>query len=248
MRFGFPMRYYGYGLAGGFNLFNPTILLLLAGTILSLYAQHRVNSTFKKYQKTSARCGMTGAQAAMTLLHSQGIYDVRIQPVSGSLTDHYDPSKKTLSLSEPVINSTSLSAVAVAAHECGHAMQDAEKYVPLTIRTAIVPIANFGSSISWPLILIGLIFGGTGSTLCQIGILCFSLVVLFQLVTLPVEFNASTRALNLLEAEGILAHDEDKSAGKVLRAAALTYVASAATMIFQLLRLILIYGGNRRDR
>ena len=191
---------------------------------------------------------MTGAEAARRLLNSQGIYDVTVRPVSGSLTDHYDPRTKVVNLSESVYNATSVAAIGVAAHECGHAMQHNEGYGPLKFRSALVPVANFGSQISWPLILIGVIFGGLGSPLVQIGILMFTLAVLFQLVTLPVEFNASNRAVKLLDSQGILAGDEVKGTRKVLSAAALTYVAAAATSILQLLRLIILFGGrNRRD-
>lgn len=242
--YGYGMRYgmgYGYGL-------DPTILLVLIGVLLSLWAQGRVNSTFNKYSKVRSRTGMTGAEAARRLLNSQGIYDVTVRPVSGSLTDHYDPRTKVVNLSESVYNATSVAAIGVAAHECGHAMQHNEGYGPLKFRSALVPVANFGSQISWPLILIGVIFGGLGSPLVQIGILMFTLAVLFQLVTLPVEFNASNRAVKLLDSQGILAGDEVKGTRKVLSAAALTYVAAAATSILQLLRLIILFGGrNRRD-
>lgn len=191
---------------------------------------------------------MTGAEAARRLLNSQGIYDVTVQAVSGNLTDHYDPRTKVVNLSESVYGATSVAAIGVAAHECGHAMQDNEGYAPLRFRSALVPAANFGSKLSWPLILIGVLFGGLGSPLVQIGILMFTLAVLFQLVTLPVEFNASGRAVKLLDSQGILTQDEVSGTRKVLSAAALTYVAAAAGSILQLLRLIILYGGrNRRD-
>ena len=170
-----------------------------------------------------------------------------IQHVSGNLTDNYNPGKKTLNLSDSVYNSTSVAAVGVAAHECGHAIQHQQGYAPLTIRSAIVPVANFGSTLAWPLIILGLIFGQGGSLLIHIGILCFSLAVLFQLVTLPVEFNASSRALTILGQQGILSESELPYTRKVLGAAALTYVASAAAAILQLLRLILLFGGRRND-
>ena len=192
--------------------------------------------------------GMTGAQAADRILRSAGIYDVTIQHVSGNLTDHYNPSKKTLNLSDSVYGSTSVAAVGVAAHECGHAIQHQQGYAPLHLRTAIVPVANIGSVLAWPLILIGLFFSrNTGSLLINIGILCFSLAVLFQLVTLPVEFNASSRALRILGEQGILSESEIPYTRKVLSAAALTYVASAAASILQLLRLVLLFGGRSRD-
>lgn len=239
---GYGMGYgYGYGL-------DPTMILVLIGVLLSLWAQGRVNSAFRKYGRVRSRTGMTGAEAARRLLNSQGIYDVTIEHISGSLTDHYDPRAKVLRLSDAVYGSDSVAAVSVAAHECGHAMQDNEDYAPLRFRSALVPVANFGSQLSWPLILIGVIFGGLGSPLVQIGILMFTLAVLFQLVTLPVEFNASGRAIKLLDSQGILLAEEVNGTKKVLSAAALTYVAAAATSILQLLRLIILFGGrNRRD-
>ena len=227
---------YGYGYGYGLD---PTIILVLIGVALSLWAQGRVNSTFSRYSRVRSMTGMTGAEAARRLLNAQGIYDVTVQQIAGELTDHYDPRTKTVNLSQSVYG----------AHECGHAMQDNEGYAPLRFRSALVPVANFGSSLSWPLILLGLVFGGLGSPLVEIGILMFSLAVLFQLVTLPVEYNASARAVRLLDAQGILAGEEVNGTRKVLNAAALTYVAAAATSILQLLRLIILFGGrNRRDR
>lgn len=238
---------YGYGLGYGYG-FDPTIILILIGVGLSLWAQGRVTSTFNKYSRMGSRTGMTGADAAKRLLHAQGIYDVTIRQVAGNLTDHYDPRNKTLNLSQSVYGATSVAAIGVAAHECGHAMQDNEGYGPLKFRSALVPVANLGAKISWPLILIGVLIGGLGSPFVQIGILMFSLAVLFQLVTLPVEFNASSRAVRLLDAQGILAGEEVSATRKVLSAAALTYVAAAATSILQLLRLVILFGGrNRRD-
>ena len=239
--------YGGYGMGYGYGL-DPTMILVLIGVLLSLWAQGRVNSAFRKYGRVRSRTGMTGAEAARRLLNSQGIYDVTIEHISGSLTDHYDPRSKVLRLSDAVYGSDSVAAVSVAAHECGHAMQDNEDYAPLRFRSALVPVANFGSQLSWPLILIGVIFGGLGSPLVQIGILMFTLAVLFQLVTLPVEFNASGRAIKLLDSQGILLAEEVSGTKKVLSAAALTYVAAAAASILQLLRLIILFGGrNRRD-
>lgn len=238
---------YGYGMGYGYYGYDWTVFLVLIGVVLSLWAQGRVTSTFGKYSKVRSRTGMTGAEAARRLLNSQGIYDVTVRPVSGELTDHFDPRTKTVNLSQSVYNATSVAAIGVAAHECGHAMQHDEGYAPLKFRSALVPAANFGSKLSWPLIVLGLVFGGLGSPLVQIGILMFTLAVLFQLVTLPVEFNASARAVKLLDAQGILAGDEVKGTRKVLSAAALTYVAAAATSILQLLRLIILYGGRRRD-
>ena len=171
-----------------------------------------------------------------------------VRHVSGNLTDHYDPRNKTLNLSDPVYNSTSVAAIGVAAHECGHAIQHQRNYVPLTLRSAIVPVANIGSTLAWPLILIGLLFNSQmGHNLIMIGIIAFSFAVIFQLVTLPVEFNASSRALHFLNDTGMLSHEELRSTRKVLKAAALTYVASAAAAILQLLRLVILFGGNRRD-
>ncbi len=236
---------YGYGYGYGFD---PTIILVLIGVALSLWAQGRVNSTFSRYSRVRSMTGMTGAEAARRLLNAQGIYDVTVQPIAGELTDHYDPRTKSVNLSQSVYGATSVAAIGVAAHECGHAMQDNEGYAPLRFRSALVPAANFGSKLSWPLILLGLVFGGLGSPLVEIGILMFSLAVLFQLVTLPVEYNASARAVRLLDSQGILAGEEVSGTRKVLNAAALTYVAAAATSILQLLRLIILFGGrNRRD-
>ena len=191
---------------------------------------------------------MNGAQAAQRVLQAAGIYDVQVRHVSGSLTDHYDPRTKTVNLSDPVYNATSVAALGVAAHECGHAIQHAKSYAPLSIRSALVPIANFGSMLAWPVILIGLLFNTRSSGLIiDIGILLFSAAVLFQLVTLPVEFDASRRALVMLRTQGILADDELRYTRRVLKSAALTYVDSAAAAILQLLRIILITNGRRRD-
>ena len=227
--------------------FDPSYVLILIGLLLSMAASAKVNSTYARYARVGARCGMTGAEAAKRLLNSQGIYDVTVRRVPGKLTDHYDPRNKTVNLSESVYGSTSIAAIGVAAHECGHAMQDAGGYVPLRVRGALVPVANFGAQISWPLILIGLLFSsGSSSMLITLGILMFSLSVLFQLVTLPVEFNASSRAVNLLDRTGILAGQEVGQTRQVLSAAALTYVAAAAASILQLFRLLYRFGGNRR--
>lgn len=233
------MGYYGF--------FDPTMILVLIGMALSMWASARVNSTFARYSGVRSATGMTGAEAAQKLLNSQGIYDVTVRKVAGKLTDHYDPRTKTVNLSESVYGSTSVAAIGVAAHECGHAMQDNTEYVPLKLRGAIVPAANIGAQLSWPLILIGVFIAGFGSTIVQIGILLFSLSVLFQLVTLPVEFNASSRAVRLLDSTGILRGDEVDGTRKVLSAAALTYVAAAAGSILQLLRLLILFGGRRDD-
>ncbi|MEG1576578.1 MAG: zinc metallopeptidase [Clostridium sp.] len=232
--------YYGYGL-------DPTIILVLIGVVLSMWASARVNSTFSKYSKVRSMTGMTGADAAKKLLNSQGIYDVTVRKVAGNLTDHYDPRTKTVNLSESVYDSVSVSAIGVAAHECGHAMQDNTEYVPLKLRGAIIPVVNIGAQISWPIILLGVFIAGAGSPLVQLGILFFSLSVLFQLITLPVEFNASARAVKLLGETGILQGEEVGETKKVLGAAALTYVAAAAGSILQLLRLLILFGGRRDD-
>ena len=235
------MPYYYYG-------FDPTYVLVLIGAVICLIASARVKSTFNKYSRYRSMSGMTGAQAAERILNSAGIYDVTVCHISGSLTDHYNPSKKTLNLSDSVYGSNSVAAIGVAAHECGHAIQHQKNYVPLTLRTAIVPVANIGSTLAWPLILIGLFFNRSpGAMLINLGILCFSFAVLFQLVTLPVEFNASRRALHILGEQGILSDSELPYTRKVLKAAALTYVASAAAAILQLLRLVLLFGGRNRD-
>lgn len=223
--------------------FDPSYVLILIGLLLSMAASAKVNSTYARYARVGARCGMTGAEAAKRLLNSQGIYDVTVRRVPGKLTDHYDPRNKTVNLSESVYGSTSIAAIGVAAHECGHAIQDDVGYVPIKIRGAIVPVVSLGSALCWPLFLIGLLMGAPG--LVNAGIILFSLVVAFQLVTLPVEFNASGRALRILDGAGILEGNELQGAGKVLRAAALTYVASALSSILQLLRLVLLSGRRR---
>ncbi len=226
--------------------FDPTYFLVLIGAVICMIASARVKSTFNKYSKYRSMSGMTGAQAAERILHSAGIYDVQVRHVSGQLTDHYNPKDKTLNLSDPVCNSTSVAAVGVAAHECGHAIQHARGYAPLRLRTMFVPVANFGSMLAWPLILIGLFINSRSPiTLVDIGIFLFSFAVIFQLITLPVEFNASGRALVQLREQGILGEQELGYTKKVLGAAALTYVASAAAAILQLLRIILLFG--RRD-
>lgn len=228
--------------------FDPTYILVLIGVVICLMASAGVKSTFAKYSKYRSMSGMTGAQAAERVLNAAGIYDVTIQHVAGNLTDHYNPSQKTLNLSDSVYNATSVAAIGVAAHECGHAIQHQQGYVPLSLRTAIVPVANIGSTLAWPLIFIGLFFTrNTGNMFITLGIVCFSLAVLFQLITLPVEFNASSRALRMLGEQGILGDGELSSTKKVLKAAALTYVASAAAGILQLLRLVLLFGGRSRD-
>lgn len=227
---------------------DPTYILVLIGVVLSLLASARVKSTFARYQRVRNRAGLTGHEAAERVLHGAGIYDVRIEHVSGNLTDHYDPRNKVLRLSDSTYNSVSVAAVGVAAHECGHAIQHATNYAPIRWRGALVPVANFGSTIAWSLILIGLfITGESSSLLINLGILAFSAAVLFQLVTLPVEFNASNRAIRILGSNGMMAQEEVGDVKKVLGAAALTYVASAATAILQLLRILILTGGRRDD-
>ena len=228
--------------------YDPTYVMVLIGVVICMLASANVNRTFQKYSRIRSHSGMTGREAAERLLHANGIYDVTVHRVAGNLTDHYDPRNKTLNLSDSTYASTSVAAIGVAAHECGHAVQHANGYAPLKIRGSLVPVANFGSTLAWPLILIGFLIQGNASVLLiNLGILLFSAAVLFQIVTLPVEFNASSRALKSLETNGILYTEEVADTRKVLRAAALTYVASAASAILQLLRLILISGGRRRN-
>lgn len=232
----------------GYYYWDPTYILVVIGAVICMIASARVKGTFNKYSQLRSMSGMNGAQVAQRVLQAAGIYDVQVRHVSGSLTDHYDPRTKTVNLSDPVYNATSVAALGVAAHECGHAIQHAKSYAPLSIRSALVPIANFGSMLAWPVILIGLLFNTRSSGLIiDIGILLFSAAVLFQLVTLPVEFDASRRALVMLRTQGILSDDELKYTRRVLKSAALTYVASAAAAILQLLRIILITNGRRRD-
>ena len=234
--------YYG-GLMGYY--FDPTWILVIIGAVRSMAASAKVNSTFNKSSKVRSMTGMTGEDAAKRLLNSQGIYDVTVRPVKGQLTDHYDPRTKTVNLSESVFHSTSVAAIGVAAHECGHAMQDNVGYVPLKLRGAIVPVANIGSQAAFPLIIIGVLIGGMGSPLVNIGLILFSLAVIFQLITLPVELNASRRAITLLDQVGILGGQEVNQTRRVLGAAALTYVAALAASVLQLLRLVILFGGRR---
>lgn len=227
---------------GMYYLYDATYILVLIGAVISIIASMNVKSTFSRYSKFNYRTNITGAQAAREILRAAGITDVRIERVSGNLTDHYSPREGVLRLSDSVYDVNTVAAVGVAAHECGHAIQYDQGYFPIKIRSAVIPLANIGSSLSWPIIVLGLIFGATG--LMQIGTLLFSLVVVFQLLTLPVEFNASARALRTLRDRNMLAGRELSGARKVLTAAALTYVAALLTSILQLLRLILI---TRRD-
>lgn len=231
----------------GFGFYwDPTYFLVLIGVVLTLIASGKVKTTYAKYAKVRSASGMTGAQAAERILGAAGIYGVRVERVSGNLTDHYDPRSKVLRLSDTVYGSTSVAAIGVAAHECGHAIQDQKDYTPLRLRGSIVPVANIGSMLSWPIIIVGVLLS-FNQTLITVGIVLFSAAVVFQLVTLPVEFDASRRAVALLEQTGILYGDEIKGTKKVLSAAALTYVASAAAAILQLLRLVILFGGRSRD-
>lgn len=236
--------YYGYGYGMGYH-FDWTIILVLIGAVISGLASINVNRTYSKYNRVHNYRGLTSNQVAEHILHAAGIYDVRIERIRGNLTDHYSPKEKVLRLSDSVYGRTSVAAIGVAAHECGHAIQHQEDYAPLRMRSASVPLANIGSWVSWPVILIGLLIGST--PLAQLGIFLFTFVVLFQLITLPVEFDASARALRILEQDRILEGEEHRGATKVLKAAAMTYVAALFTTIMQLLRLVLIVNGRSRD-
>ena len=220
--------------------FDGTYVLIILAFLISALVSAKMNATFSKYSKVRSYCGMTGAQAAQRILSSAGIFE----HVSGKLTDHYDPSNKVLRLSDAVYGNTSIAAIGVAAHECGHAVQHARNYVPLSVRSAIVPVANFGSQLSWPLFLAGLIF--SFRPLLMIGILLFCAALLFQIVTLPVEFNASARALRMLDETGIMGRQEIRGTKKVLRAAAMTYVAAVIGSLLQLLRLLILSGAFRK--
>ncbi|MBS7527432.1 zinc metallopeptidase [Fusibacter paucivorans] len=227
--------YMGFDSSGSF-------LILILLMIFASMASMGVKSTFNKYHRVRSARNITGAEAAQMMLNKNGLYDVRIERIAGNLTDHYDPRTKTVRLSDPVYSNASVASVSVACHEVGHAIQHEQGYAPLAIRTAILPAAQLGSQALWPLFFIGIIFSLPG--LIQIGILFFTFSVLFQLVTLPVEFNASARALENMEAYGILVDEENEHAKKVLKAAAMTYVAAAAMAVGQLVRMLLL--SNRR--
>lgn len=229
-----------------YGFYDPTYILVLIGALLSMWASAKVNSTYQKYARVRSYSGLTGAQAAQRILNGAGIYDVRVEHINGNLTDHYDPRAKVLRLSDSVYGSTSVAAIGVAAHECGHAIQDDTSYAPLRIRNAFVPVANFGTKAAIPIILLGLFFGSS-YTLIQVGLLCFACGTLFQLITLPVEFDASARAVTILGNTHMLSEEELGHTKKVLSAAAMTYVAAAAASILSLLRLVLLFGGRRRD-
>lgn len=227
------------------------LVLVLPCVLLSLWASSNVNSTFKKYSQQYSTRRLTGAEAARRVLSANGVHGVRIDRVSGNLTDHFDPKTNVIRLSDSVYDSTSTAAIGVAAHEAGHAVQYAQDYAPIKLRAAIIPLTNFGSKLAMPLILIGLLLSfaeGFSFFFVYLGIACFGLSLVFQLVTLPVEFNASRRAMVAIEEGGLLTTEEQKGARKTLKAAALTYVAATATALAQLLRLILVFGRrHRRD-
>ncbi len=239
--FGIPYGYmYGYRL-------DSTYIFVIIGIVITLLANFKLQTTFNKYSRLRSSSGMNGQMVARRILDFNGLNDVKINHVPGSLTDHYNPLNRTVNLSDSTYNSYSIAAVSVAAHECGHAIQHSKNYIPLKFRSLIFPIANIGSNLAWPIIILGVILGNAGTNIIQIGILMFALAVLFQLVTLPVEFDASKRALIRLNEDGILPFDEEASARRVLFAAALTYVAAAASSILQLLRLWILFGGRRDD-
>ena len=226
------------------------IILVLPCLILSLWASARVNSTFKKYSKQISSRGITGAQAAQYVLQSAGVSCVKIEKIAGNLTDHYDPRNNVIRLSQDVYDNSSTAAIGVACHEAGHAVQYVENYAPIKLRAAIIPITNFGSKLAMPLILLGLLFSTIGNfseTIIYTGIACFALSLVFQLITLPVEFNASRRALEAIKNENILTKEEIKGAKNTLSAAAMTYVAATAVVLAQLLRLLSLFAGRRRN-
>lgn len=224
------------------------IILVLPAIILAMVAQSKVQSTFNKFSKVGNVSGYTGAEVAKRIMNLAGVYDVRVEQVRGTLTDHYDPTNKVLRLSDAVYGSQSVAAIGVAAHEVGHAIQHSTGYTFLKIRHAIFPVANIASKAAFPLILIGSVLSiGRGGLLINLGIIFFAITTLFAIITLPVEFNASKRAMNILTSEGLLVGNELQGANKVLQAAALTYVASAAVSLAQLLRFIMLFGGRRDD-
>ncbi len=230
--------------------FDWTVIVLIPAVILSLWAQSNVTGTFRKYSQVWNRFGYTGADVARKILDMNGLYQVQVERISGNLSDHFDPKANVVRLSDSTYSSKSVGAIGVAAHEVGHAIQHAEGYAPVRVRNSIVPLVNICNGLSMPILLVGVFFAGAGGffpTLIDLGIILFSATVLFQLITLPVEFNASRRALVTLRDRNILDHSEIKGASAVLRAAALTYVAAAVSSILSLLRLILLFGGRRRD-
>jgi Zn-dependent membrane protease YugP len=230
----------------GWFYYDWTVLILLPGMLFAFWAQMKVSSTFDRYSKKISRTGRTGAEAAAQLLRANGVYDVRVERVRGNLTDHYDPRTRTLRLSESVHDSRSIAAIGVACHEAGHALQHAEKYSFLQLRMSIIPVCRIGSGLAMPLFLVGLLIGELGYVFMVAGILCFSLAALFQLITLPVEFNASSRALAGMQENRLLGEEEIGGARSVLSAAAMTYVAALASSLLSLLRLIVIANNRRR--
>ncbi|MCL2565895.1 MAG: zinc metallopeptidase [Defluviitaleaceae bacterium] len=224
---------------------DATFLLLIPAMILSMWAQFRVSSSFNKYSQVMSRRGKSGAEVARSILQGNGIYDVGVELGQGHLSDHYDPKARTIRLSDAVYNSSSIAAISVAAHEAGHALQHDTGYAPLFLRSFVYPVAGFGSKLAMPLFIIGFLLGEGGFFLVELGILLFACAVLFQVITLPVEFNASRRAIAVLRDGGYLAEDEVRPARKVLSAAAMTYVAATLAALLQLLRLILISGRRR---
>ena len=238
----YPMYYYGFDFS--------YVVLVLPCILFSLWASANVNGTFKRYSNQYSRRGLTGAQAAERVLRANGIGNVRVERVSGNLTDHYDPQTNVIRLSDNVYGSTSTAAIGVACHEAGHAVQYAQNYAPIRIRAAVIPATNLGSRLAMPLILLGILisaFGDLSYFFIYLGIACFGLSLVFQLVTLPVEFDASRRAMAAIDQSGLLTEDEQQGARKTLRAAALTYVAATAVALSQLLRLLVLFGGRRRD-
>ena len=227
-----------------FYYYDPTYVLVLIAFALSMFASFGVNATFSRYKKVRSGRGITGSEAARKILDGNGLYNVRVEYISGNLNDHFDPKSNVIRLSDATYNDSSVAAIGVAAHEAGHAVQHATGYLPIKLRNSIVPVVNISTSLSMPLFLIGLLLGYAGLTM--LGIILFSASLLFQLVTLPVEFNASNRAIKILDTSGMLEDGELKGAKKVLRAAGMTYVAAAAASALQLLRLLLI-ANRRRD-
>lgn len=240
-------NFYGYGYGGyGYGWFDPTYWLVIVGMIITLIASANVKSTFNKYDKITSRRGLTAAEAARRILDANGLHSIRIERVSGNLTDHFSPKENVIRLSDSTYSSTSIAALGVAAHECGHAVQHQVGYAPIKVRNSIVPLVNICSSLAIPIILIGILLSATG--LAMFGVILYCAVLAFQLVTLPTETNASKRALETLEGMALLDDEEIRGARKVLSAAAMTYFASAAATMLQLLRLFLIVQGNNRRR
>ncbi len=237
-----------FGYYYGFDI--SYLVLVLPCVLLSLWASARVNNTFKKYERQISARRISGAQAAQSVLRANGVTNVRIERVSGNLTDHFDPKTNVIRLSDSVHDSCSTAAIGVACHEAGHAVQNAQEYAPIKLRAAIIPVTNLGSKLAMPLILIGLLLNATGSisyTFVYVGITCFGLSLVFQLITLPVEFNASRRAMQAISQTNLLTDEEQVGARKTLSAAAMTYVAATALALAQLLRLIMLFGGRRKD-